>query len=116
MYKEKGIIAFIDEPEKIKETFSKRTFGIEVEGNQYQQPMHFDCVNSRIEQLKDVKVGDYVSVTFTIHCNSAIGGENKKLRYTSLRAGIIEKLPFAKIEDAMAPFKQEELETGKTQA
>jgi|GEM_PF-2822164 hypothetical protein len=92
MYEQKGCIAFIDAPENRSEKFSKRTFGIEIEGHEFQQPMHFDCANEKMELLNSLKPGDTIKVGFSIQCRSWQSPEGKMLRFTSLRAHVIEKL------------------------
>ena len=87
MTKVKGIVAFIDAPERKKENFSKQLFGIKTDD----QNFYFEVINEKQELLSGIKVGDTVSVEFAIRC-SDWNNNGKTHRFVSLRPAEIEKV------------------------
>jgi hypothetical protein len=98
LYKVIGSVAFIDGVEKPTPTFTKRVFGILSDET---HECYFQCANSRIDLLNDVKVGDLVRVSFTISCKTAESKEGKRLRFTTLNAMAVEKLATVSVADAL---------------
>lgn len=65
-YDIKGTLKRIGETQNVSERFSKMKFVIDVEDGRYSQVIEFEVTNDRIDQLRDLRDGDEVRVTFNL--------------------------------------------------
>jgi hypothetical protein len=61
-----GKVISIGGVERISDKFSKRTLVMEVFSGKYANEMPFEFVNESMDQIKDVRPGEFVTVNFQL--------------------------------------------------
>ena len=66
------------------EKFAKRIIVMEVMNGKWVNKVEFEFINESMEQIRDVKRGDWVTINFALKSRTVTGKDNKERNYLSL--------------------------------
>ena len=108
----KGKLIAIMDKQQVTDTFSKREFVIETEG-EYPQPIKFELTQAKCEDIDKHQLGQTIDVHFNCRGRKWTNKQGKDVYFVSLNAWRLESAGVENFEGAEPPFVTEAAETPK---
>ena len=90
-----GRLHFKGPTQKVKDTFRKREFVLEIEDGQYPQHIKFQLTQNNCERLDSYEVGRLLRVSFNLRGRPFQGKDGATMYFTNLDAWRIEAMEHA---------------------
>ncbi len=107
-----GKVIAIMEKQQVTDTFAKREFVIETDG-EYPETVKFELTQAKCEDIDNHKMGDEITVHFNVRGRKWTNKENKDVYFVSLNAWRLEGGSAASATNHAAaepPISEEEME------
>jgi hypothetical protein len=84
-----GKVIAIMEKQQVTDTFAKREFVIETDG-EYPETVKFELTQAKCEDIDNHKIGDVINVSFNVRGRKWTNKENKDVYFVSVNAWRLE--------------------------
>jgi hypothetical protein len=92
-----GKVIAIMEKQQVTDTFAKREFVIETDG-EYPETVKFELTQAKCEDIDNHKIGDVINVSFNVRGRKWTNKENKDVYFVSVNAWRLEAVKGASNE------------------